>query len=445
MQNRPTALRFILDNLVWLLASLALALAVWYAAVSAQNPVEQRRLSSRVSVQILKDDGMLVVNQPVDAALVTIRAPRSVWDVLEPEDVSVVADVTKRTPGTYTVELRATLSGARQGLVTDIQPSQITVELARRSEQLVDIDVFRTSEPPLGFTSTYTLSDKQTLVVGPDNLVKQVASAQARISLQDQRTRFTRVTQLVPVDSKGKEVTGVTLTPAEVTLTVDIQPRPDVTELSVVVRLTGELPPGYVRRSYTPDPTSVAVRGDRATIDSMNGQIPTEAIDLTGKTQTFTQRVKLVLPSGVTLVDPVDVTVSVEIEPLQGSREFDQIPVQTQGLDPADYDITVQPDRVNVIVNGPQPDLNVLTPGDISVIAPLSGLVPGKYPVTLRASVAKTGININSQDIVIPNARAEVTIIARNPTVAPTASPTRTPMPTVTPTPEQAQTQAATP
>ncbi len=445
MQNRPTVLRFLLDNLVWMLASLVLALAVWYAAVSAQNPVEQRRLSPRVSIQILKDDGILVVNKPIDAALVTIRAPRTVWDVLEPEDVSVVADLTRRAPGTYTVELHATLSGARQGLVTDIQPSQITVELARRSEQLVDIDVFRTSEPPLGFTSTYTLSDKQTLVVGPDSQVKQVASAQARVSLQDQRSRFTRVTPLVPVDNKGKEVTGVTLTPAEVTLTVDVQPRPDVTELSVVVRLTGELPSGYVRRSYTPDPTSVAVRGDRATIDSMNGQIPTEAIDLTGKTQTFTQRVKLVLPSGVTLVDPVDVTVKVEIEPLQGSREFDQIPVQTQGLDPADYIITVQPDRVNVIVNGPQPDLDVLTPGDISVIAPLTGLIPGKYPVTLKASVARTGVSINSQDIVIPNARAEVTIIARNPTVAPTASPTRTPVPTATPTPEQAQTPASTP
>jgi YbbR domain-containing protein len=445
MQNRPTVLRFIVNNLAWMLASLALAVAVWYAAVSAQNPVEQRRLPSRVSIQILKDDGILVVNKPIDAALVTIRAPRSVWDVLQPEDVSVVADVTKRAPGTYTVELRATLSGARQGLVTDIQPSQITVDLARRAEQLVDIDVFRTSEPPLGFTSTYTLSDKQTLVVGPDSQVKQVASAQARISLQDQRSRFTRAVQLVAVDSKGKEVTGVTLTPAEVTLTVDIQPRPDVTELSVVVRLIGELPSGYVRRSYTPDPTSVAVRGDRATIDSMNGQIPTEAIDLTGKTQTFTQRVKLVLPSGVTLVDPVDVTVTVEIEPLQGSREFDQIPVQTQGLDPADYIITVQPDRVNVIVNGPQPDLDVLTPADISVIAPLSGLVPGKYPVTLKASVAKTGVDINSQDIVIPNARAEVTIIARNPTAVPTATPTRPPVPTATPTPQEVETQPATP
>ena len=49
------------------------------------------------------------------------------------------------------------------------------------------------------------------------------------------------------------------------------------------------------------------------------------------------------LPPGVTLVDPVNVTVKVEIEPILGSREFDNVPVVPQGLDPADYTITVQP------------------------------------------------------------------------------------------------------
>jgi YbbR domain-containing protein len=113
--------------------------------------------------------------------------------------------------------------------------------------------------------------------------------------------------------------------------------------------------------------------------------------------------------------------------------------VQTQGLDPADYTITVQPDRVNVIISGPQNILDTLTASDISVIAPLSGLSAGKYTVTLQASVTKPGIN--PKDIVIPNARAEVTIVALNPTVTPTAGPTRTPAPiqteapTFTPTP----------
>ncbi len=423
--NRPATLRFVLDNLGWLLASLALAVLVWYAAVSAQNPVEQRRFPTRIPIQILKDDGMLVVNTPPEVTQVTIRAPQTVWDVLEPEDISVMADLRKMGAGTYTIQLNGNVSSARQGLVTDIQPSQITVELARSADKLVSIDVIRTTEPPPGLTSVPHLSDKETHIIGPEDKVKQVVGAQARISLQDQRTNFTQTVTLVPVDANNKEVTGVTLAPAEVTLSMEIQPRPDVTELSVVARLTGDLPPGYLRRNYNWDPKSVAVRGDRTTIDSMNGVVSTDPIDLTGQTKTFTQRVKLSLPPGVTLVDPVDITVTVEIDPVLGSREFDNIPVQPQGLDPADYSITVQPDHVNVIVNGPQPVLDTMAPSDITVIAPLGGLTAGKYPVTLQATVSKEGINSN--DVVIPNARAEVTIVARNPTTTPTAAPTATP------------------
>jgi YbbR domain-containing protein len=432
VQNRPATLRFIFDNLAWMVGSLALAILVWYAAVSAQNPVEQRRFPGRVPIKILTDEGMLVVSDTPQTALVTIRAPRTVWDVLESSEIEVEADLRKLEPGRQTVQTRGYLLDGRQGVVTDIQPVELSVELAKRGDKLVSIDVIRTSEPPPGLTSIPQLNAKEARITGPEALVRQVVGAQARIDLAERRTSFSETVHVIPVDDKNQEVIGVSVVPSQVTIDMEIQPRPDVTELSVVTRLTGDLPPGYLRRNYNWDPKTVAVRGDRTTIDSMNGVVSTEPIDLSAQTKTFSQRVKLVLPPGVTLVDPVDITVTVEIEPKLGNREFDNIPVQTQGLDPADFTITVQPDRVNVIVNGPEPILNELTPGDITVIAPLGGLSAGKYPVTLQGYVTKEGID--SSDIVIPNARAEVTIIAKNPTVTPTSGPTRAPTPTPAPT-----------
>src|SRR5215813_12618930 len=109
MQNRSSALRFVLDNLGWMAGSLILATLVWYVATSGQDPVEQRRLQGGVPIQILTDDDALVVGTAPSTAEVTIRAPHSVWDVLAPQDVSVVADLTKKQPGTYTVQLKASL------------------------------------------------------------------------------------------------------------------------------------------------------------------------------------------------------------------------------------------------------------------------------------------------------------------------------------------------
>lgn len=441
-QPRLGAVRFVVENLGWMLGSLALAVIVWYAATSAQNPVAEKRLSSRIPVTITKNDNLVIVNTPPDAAFVSIRAPQTVWNVLEPADVSVILDLTKLGPGTYTLPLTATLSGARQGVITDIEPSQVSITLATRLEAMVPIDVTRTTEPPPGLTSNPTLPISTAKVSGPDTLVTQVVKVEAPISLQDHRARFTQTVQLVPVDNNNKEVAGVTVNPTQVTIDMDIEPRADVTELSVSATFSGELPAGYRRKGYTYDPQSVAVRGDRTAIDAMNGVITTDAIDLTGKTENFSEHIKLALPTGVTLVDPTDVTVTVEIEPIQGSREFDNVPVLPQGLDLADYEITIQPDHVNIIVNGPQPALDTMAASDISVIAPLSGLIAGnKYPVTLQASVTKAGIN--NQDVVIPNARAEVSIIARNPTVTPTTGPTR--IPTLKPTVETPATSTAAP
>ncbi|HVO41546.1 MAG TPA: CdaR family protein, partial [Aggregatilineales bacterium] len=109
------------------------------------------------------------------------------------------------------------------------------------------------------------------------------------------------------------------------------------------------------------------------------------------------------------------------------SREFQNVPVQKRGLDPADFTITVQPDHVTMIVSGPQPVLDKLTADDITVIAPLDGLSAGKYQISLQGSVTQPGLSVS-----LPLSKVDVTITAINPTITPTSSPTPTPTMAVT-------------
>jgi YbbR domain-containing protein len=160
----------------------------------------------------------------------------------------------------------------------------------------------------------------------------------------------------------------------------------------------------------------------------MDGVIRTEPIDQTGRAQRFTQTVKVSLPPGVEMADPMDITVTVEINPVQSSREFADIPVQPQGLDRADYLITITPERVNVIVSGPKILVDQITSTDVSVFAPLNGLAAGEHTVTLQASVTKA--EIAAVTVRIPNDLVQVRITARNPTPTPTLSLTRTAVPT---------------
>lgn len=417
--------RFVLDNLAWMLASLALASIIWYAAVSAQNPVEQRRFSQRITVDIRTDSNMLIVNPQPLTALVTIRALRSAWNEITPENISVVADLSGLGAGVYNVELVGTLSGVRGGAVVSVEPHTVNLELQRRDEKRVNVQVQFGQEPPVGYTASAAPGEPTVLVSGPASAVERVAAAVARIDLGERRTGFSQKVALAAVDSSGEAVGGVTLTPAEMPIDVIIQQRPDVSELNVEPRIVGEAPSGYVRGNYNWEPKRIIVRGDLDAIAAMNGSAPTEPIDLTGRTETFTETVHLDLPEGVTLPDPTDITITVEIEPVVVTREFANVAVQSQGLDPADFRIFIQPERVNVLVRGPQAIVDGLAAEDVSVFAPLNGLAPGTHTVTLTASVADA--DIRAENVTIPNDQATVVIEPLRPTPTPGGTQVRTP------------------
>jgi YbbR domain-containing protein len=433
--KQPTLIRFLIDNLGWLLGSLLLALVIWYTAVSAQNPVVEDRFPERIPIESKIDPGLIVVNNPPTSAQVTVRALRSTWNELEPENLSVAVNLAGYGPGTYTVDLKGALTGVRGGTIVDVQPRRITVELAKREEKKVTVAVQISREPPVGYAVVATTPTETTATVsGPEASVSQVQVAQARISLQGQSETFSRDVTLIPIDADGKTVENVTLAPTSVSVTVEIQQRADVTALVVDPTITGNPAEGYFRSGYRWEPRRIFVRGDQTAIERLNGVVRTEPIDQTDRTQTFTQGVKVALPTGVEMVNPTDITVTVEINPIESQREFIGIPVQPQGLDRADYNITITPERVNVIVTGPKLLVDQLTSGDVSVFAPLVGLAAGTHTVTLQASVTKA--EVTAVSVSIPNNPVEVTIIARNPTVTPTPGPTRTPTPLTSPTPE---------
>ncbi len=428
----------LIENALWLVGSFILAVFVWYAAQNQNNPVQEKIFSGRVSVRILKDDTLLVSDVP-NPVQVVIRAPRSVQDTLDTSEIIVTADLRTRPAGRYTVPLTGVLGTNRIGVVSEILPAEISVELVKKSEAAFNIALSPVRAPPVGFEVSNTqFSEATARVSGSEDAVKRVVSVIARADLVDQTKTITRTITLVAIDSERRTVNEVTITPAQVEAAINIQPRPGVTVLKVTPKLlTNTLPIGYVVNNYTAEPAVVAVRGDRSVIEGLNGTIETDAINLQNKVGSFTQTVRLALPDGVNLTDPVNVVVSVGIEAINVTREFTSVPVQPQGLDPADFQITIQPTTVNVIVKGPLQAVNTLEIKEITVIAPLAGLSAGTSTVTLQASVAHAGLTNSS--LSIPNPDVRVTILALRPTPTGTATrpPTVTPTVTATATPGQ--------
>ncbi len=394
------------------------ALIVWYAASATQNPVRESRFGEAIPIALTPDAGFITVTRSHSSATVTLRALTSFWGNVQRDDLRLSADLRGLGEGVHTVPLVGIIKGLSGGTITRIQPEQITVELAARGEKIANVAVFFTSEAPVGYTAAAQPAQAAVRVAGAKAKVDQVHSVQARVSLVDQRLSFTKSVPLIALDQDNKPVTEVELIPPEVTVEVTVRQRADVTELTVDPQfIPGTLRPGYLRPNYSWQPLRIFVRGDPAAIAALKGVAPTEPIDLSGRRETFSQVVKVVLPEGIVMPDPTDITVTVVIEPVMLSREFAEIPVVAQGLDPADYAISFTPERVRVIVTGAQTAVNGLAADDIRVFAPLSGLTAGTHTVTLQASISQA--EIKPEDVRILTETVEVIITMRTPTPTP--------------------------
>lgn len=372
-------------NIGWLIASIVLAFVVWVAATMANNPVDQRELTG-VEVQYEIPDGFVLVNQQElpQTVSVFIRTQESEWELLVPDDVTVIAETEEvREPGERRVRLEASINEPRFGTVAAVRPSTLTLEIGVQAEARSPIDVVVRREPPLGYSYPSELVCDQTEVVvrGSADRVQSVRAAEVRMDLSDKRNPFTETFDLIPVNAEGRTVANVELSPSSVVCSVDIQVRQDVTPIEVLPATTGSPPDGYIFEGYASfTPRSIGVTGDRDAIASMNRVARTDAIDLRGRTETFTIDVPVQLPPGVRLVPENQlISVTVRISPQTTTRQYEEVPVIVTGLDETRHQVRGLANTVTMFITGPEDRLP--EPGDVAVEVSVTELGTGNHQI----------------------------------------------------------------
>lgn len=419
--------QFVLRNLTWMLASLFLAMAVWVAATLSNNPVEQQQIR-RVPININLPEGYVLTRQPTTTlANVDIRTQRSEWELLTSEDVIVTADTSEiAAPGEYRLELEAEIASPRHGRVVSIQPSAVTITVDEQIERRFPVTVIITQDPPLGYSlpaaSEIPCDPGEVVVSGSRERVSSVASVTVQMDLSEKRNPVTETYQLIPLQTNGRPVENITLTPPNVICSVNIQAREDVFQMRVLPNITGTPPDGYLFEGYVAAPETVGVTGDRSAISNMSGVVRTAAIDLSEHTGTFTTEAELLLPEGVSLVPENQlVEVTVTISPVRSSQQFQQVPVEITGLDPTLYRATVLPNVVTVLVVGPEPMLPA--EDQVRVVVDLAGLGAGNHQVAPQGMLV-SGLSSEAMTITVRPEQLNVTIESVSPTPSPDVSPT---------------------
>jgi YbbR domain-containing protein len=424
-------LRWLATNLRTFLLAFALALVVWVTAVTAANPDETLTYPSPIPIEFIGQDPSLVMVGTVTRQVqVTLRAPQSIWQTLTSGEVPIhaIVDLTGVKAGIHTVVVQVQIATQPIRIIS-VTPAKFDLGLEQLVTMTLPVELSFTGQPAVGYKAgDVVLDPAEVAVSGPQSFVDQVKHIRAALDVTNSRQNIDVTLPISAVTENGVEVTGITVQPNSVHISLPIAQQGGYRDLAVKVMITGKLASGYRLNNITAAPLTVTVYSENIPlIESLPGYLETSTLDISGASNNINTQLSLNLPNGVLLIGDQAVSVQIEVVPIEDSRPVAFRQVEVIGLEPG-LNAVISPATVDVILAGPLPVLNALQPDDVHVRVDLTGLAVGTYQLVPDVLVADLGVTVQS---ILPGT-VEVTIAKGTPTpplptltITPAATPTK--------------------
>ena len=366
--------------------ALLLAAVVWVVAIYEQDPPRADTFDGiSITYENLRD-GLILVGSPTEQASLTVRAPQSHWTNrnVSPSNLEATVDLDGLDVGVHNVPVQVR-SLDKMMLIQSWSPTQVVVRLEEQvhRDMAVKAEIADPDSAPPGYeTLEPKVTPEKVTVSGPRSAVEQVSEVRAKVWLRGSKTPVEAPVGLSAVDDEGQPVTGVTLSPETATVELGVELLAEFRDITVRADVPGSPAAGYWVSGVTVEPTTVTVQGRPEIIRQMAAVVPTAPVDVTGAKESFSRRVGLELPEGVTVYGDSganSVLVQVEVKPVMGGMTV-QPSVQWEGLR-SGYVVHLSPDTVDVILSGPLPELQALQLEDVRVVVSLFSLGAGRFQV----------------------------------------------------------------
>lgn len=386
--------RWFANNVGLMILAVILAFFVWALASLQSDPILENTIAAPVVVTGQPPAGeVLSASTLPESVSVRIRAPQSVFETLG-NTVQVPIDLSQLGPGEHVVQLTPAIR-VQPSLLLSSRPNTATVSIENTVRQTFPVKVSITGTPAIGYRPLpSSVNPPEVVVMGTSQLMSQITSIEALVSVDNVRSSLEQTVPLVAFDAEGNAIDDVNISPNAAVVRVPLEQLSNYRDLAVRVKITGQPENGYAVTGVEYAPQVVTVFGPREAIQQLPGFIETLDLSIDNARQAVEQRVGLNVPPNVSLVsENQSVAVRVQIEPQQGARTVSRQPTVVGVATPLTY--TVSPPSVDIVLAGPLPQLNQLTEGDVRVEVDASNLPAGVHQVAPTVSTPD-GITVQS-------------------------------------------------
>ncbi|HEX9093500.1 MAG TPA: CdaR family protein, partial [Coriobacteriia bacterium] len=335
--------------------AVVIAVVFWVAITQNATPrVVPVAFDGRIPVERPDNPAGYVIRGPLGDVGVTLRGAPGVADRVALADLHATIDVNALTLGqSEPQDARVIVTVAKEGVgVVDVSPPTVSVRVERVISRTLLVQPRFANEPPSGARAGEPIvAPTEVNVTGPESDVARITAVLATVRFGDAQTDIEAPgTPALAVDAAGVPIDGLQVEPGVVVVKVPVLPIATTRTVPVVFTLRGVVAPGYWVVGVAMDPFAVTVRGDEKVLSTLD-RIETLPIDVGDLSATKTWTVGLAVPTGVTLLRPTDVTATVTVQALAGTRVFNSAVLVT-GL-AANQTAELDQTNVAVLVAGP--------------------------------------------------------------------------------------------
>lgn len=379
------------SHFIRLLTAFLLAIVTWGWVTQATDPIKTVTYAEMdITAPSISSDLVIVTSLP--RVKVIVEGPTSELADINRSVLAVEMDTSRITePGEYSLPLMVDAPDSDARITTD--PETVLVQVDAVASKVIPLQVeLSGEESTTSEVTTVTPSFSQVTVTGPSSAVDRVTTVILPVTISNPTGSFSAVLTPYAVDADEQVVSEVTILPNQIVTQVEIQSRGKV--INVIADVQGQPADGYVIQGRAVLPNSITVEGSEEALAGLLF-VNTEPVDVSGASQSVSQKVGLVgLPAGVTVIDPADGKVEVRVA-IQDSSATAQtlsgLPVSAINV-PDGYVVTIEPEFVDVTLQGSTTVLSRMTEEDISVIVDVRGLEPGTHELAPVVALPDNGV-----------------------------------------------------
>jgi YbbR domain-containing protein len=281
--------------------AILVALILWFYANSERNP--QSRQTFAVPVRVVSVAAGRAAEVLTPKVSVTIQGLKTVVDTVSRDDIEASINLTGLPTDRKVVKTNVPVTvrlprAVESDLTVSVKPDSARVQVEAVEARRMAVDVYFTSQPPLGYSySSPLLTPGAVDVSGRVSQLARVKQAILTVSEDAAASSTEDYYEVTAVDAKGNAVAEVKVRPTKVKAKLEMVEAPATRAAMVSPLFDGE--PKFPLRvtRYTVTPSSVTLEGKPSTLSGISA-VETEKISLEGVDATVTREVALQVPRG---------------------------------------------------------------------------------------------------------------------------------------------------